>query len=101
MIIGNFDEAISISMRKPVLIEFRAEWCRSCKGFSDIIRGLNRDHPDLVICMVDVEDHPDIADRYGIVSLPTVILLSAGDPVIKESGALPRQRIEAIMRGVI
>lgn len=71
------------------LLRFTADWCPACKRFAPIIEGFAEKHGiDLVT--VDVEQEPDVAERYSVQSLPTLVVVDdAGEPVRSLQGAMP------------
>ena len=65
---------------QPVLVDFGADWCGPCVAVAPVIRGLAHEYSDrLKVATVDVDADPHLAARYGVRSLPTVMLLEAGE----------------------
>lgn len=71
--------ATVLEAQRPVLVDFGAEWCGPCVAVAPVIRGLASEYEDrLTVATVDVDAEPDLAARYGVRSLPTVMLLDQG-----------------------
>jgi thioredoxin 1 len=84
----------------PVLVEFTAPWCRPCHVIEPFLAELGREHEGrLRVVRVDIDANLRVPARYGVLSLPTVILFSGGEPVEVIHGAQPRRRYdEAVAR---
>jgi thioredoxin 1 len=84
----------------PVLVEFTAPWCRPCKAIEPFLLDLEREHEGrLLVAQLDVENHLRTSGRYGVLSLPTVMLFAGGEVVETIDGAQPRRRYaEAVAR---
>ncbi len=96
----NTFEAEVIKSEKPVLVDFWATWCMPCKMVAPILEELAAEMEDkLVIAKLDVDQNPEIAARYGIMSIPTMILYKNGQETARMMGAMPKaaikQKIEA------
>ncbi len=77
----------------PVLVEFTAPWCRPCKAIEPLLEELGREHEGrLRLVQLDIDANLGVPSRYGVLSLPTVVLLAAGEPVETIHGAQPRRR---------
>jgi thioredoxin 1 len=84
----------------PVLVEFTAPWCRPCKAIEPFLAELEREHDGrLRVVQLDIEDHLGTPARFGVLSLPTVMIFVGGDLVETIDGAQPRRRYaEAVAR---
>ena len=84
----------------PVLLEFTAPWCRPCRVIEPFLVDLEREHAGRVrLVRLDIDANLRVPARYGVLSLPTVILFSGGEPVEVIHGAQPRRRYdEAVAR---
>jgi thioredoxin 1 len=84
---ATFDEVIG-SASEPVLVDFWAEWCGPCKMIAPILDEIARDQAGrLTIAKLNVDDNPDAARRFDVMSIPTLILFKDGLPAKKLIGA--------------
>ncbi len=83
-----------------VLIDFWAEWCGPCRQFGPIFERVSEKHQDAVFAKVDTEAEPELAGRYGVTSIPTLIVYRDGIPVFGQPGALPEQALENVLEQV-
>jgi thioredoxin len=72
-----------------VVVDFWAPWCRPCRRLAPAIERLAEERPDIVVAKLDVDAAPELAGRYGVRSIPTVIRFDRGRPTAVLSGALP------------
>ena len=84
---ATFDETVG-SSDLPVLVDFWAEWCGPCKAIAPILDEIATEHGDRVrIAKLNVDDNPDIARRFDVMSIPTLIVFQDGQPVKRMVGA--------------
>jgi thioredoxin 1 len=85
-------EAEVMKTDQPVLIDFWASWCMPCKMVAPVIDALADEYEGKAkICKVNVDDQPELAGKFGIMSIPTVIIMKAGKVCTKAVGAQSRQ----------
>lgn len=96
---ATFDQAvIENSFHKPVLVDFWAEWCAPCKALMPLLAQIAESYQgELLLAKVDCEAEQDVVARFGIRSLPTVVLFKDGQPVDGFAGAKPQSEIRALL----
>jgi thioredoxin len=91
-------EAQVLNSDRPVLIDFWAEWCVPCHMVSPVVEEIAREHAgDLAVAKLNVDDNPETARRFGVLSIPTLILFSAGEERARVVGARGK---DAILREI-
>ncbi len=91
----NFDEARN--SEKTVLIDFYADWCGPCRMVSPIVDAIAEERTDLLVCKVNVDSEPELAQAFGVMSIPTLAVMKDGKVVRKEAGARPKSDILAML----
>ena len=95
---GNFETEV-IQSDTPVLVDFWAEWCMPCKMVAPVLEQISQDYAGrLKIAKVDVDDNGEIAQKFNIVSIPTLLLFKGGSVVGQQVGAVPRETIEGLFK---
>lgn len=98
---ANFDEQV-LNSDKPVLVDFWAEWCGPCRMVGPIVEELSGDYDGkAVVGKVNVDQNPNIAAKFGIRSIPTILFFKNGEVVDKSVGAVPKaalaEKLDAAM----
>ena len=88
--VSNFDEKV-LQSSKPVLVDFFATWCGPCKMMSPVIDELATELAGEVdVYKVDVDENPEVAQRYGVMSIPTLVVFENGEVKNQTMGAQPK-----------
>ena len=92
---ANFEELV-VNSDKPVMIDFWAVWCGPCRMIAPIVEEMSTEYDGkAVIGKVDVDSNPNVAMKYGIRNIPTVLFVKGGEVVDKQVGAAPKQAFTA------
>ena len=91
----NYDSVIATD--KPVLIDFFAQWCGPCKMMSPIIEKIANEHPEYVVGKVDVDNDPELAQAFGVMSIPTLVVMKNGQLAKQNIGAIPEDQVIALI----
>ena len=83
---------------KPVLVDFFATWCGPCKMMAPVIDEIaNEKAGEVAVYKIDIDDNMDIAQKYGVMSIPTFIVFKGGQPAGKTLGAQPKESVLALL----
>jgi thioredoxin 1 len=83
-----------------VLVDFWADWCGPCKRFAPTYENVSEKHPDIVFGKVDTEAEQELAAKFEIRSIPTLMAIRDGVIVFSQAGALPEQAVESLISQV-
>lgn len=86
-------DAVVLKNDKPVLVDFYADWCGPCKMIAPIVEEIANASDDYQVCKLNVDDAQDIAARYGVMSIPTLIVFKNGEVAQKTVGVQSKQAI--------
>lgn len=93
----NFDS--TLSGQTPVLVDFWASWCGPCRMFSPIVDEFAQENQGKVtVGKVDIDAEPELAARYGVMSIPTAILFESGEPKATLVGVQPKEKLEELLQ---
>ncbi len=94
---SNFESEV-LESPLPVLVDFFATWCGPCRMIAPVVEEIAREHLGrLKVCKLDIESGPASASRYGVLSVPTLILFKGGKELDRIVGAVPRSAIEKVV----
>ena len=93
----DFAEKVENSNNKS-LVDFYADWCGPCKMMAPVVEELSDEISGVAFYKVNVDECPDIAKKYGIMSIPTFIVFEDGQPVNKQLGAMPKDTLEQLLK---
>lgn len=94
---NNF-ESIKTTKEK-VLIDFYADWCGPCRMMSPVIDEIAEENKDIVVGKVNVDDDPELAEKFGVMSIPMLVVLKNGEIHATSVGARPKQQVLKLLEG--
>lgn len=90
---ANFDKEV-LQAKETVLIDFWASWCVPCQMLSPTVDEIAEEgRPGLKVCKVNIDEQPALADRFGVMSIPTLVVLKNGEAVASSVGVRPKSAI--------
>ena len=93
---ANFEELV-LNNPKPVLLDFWATWCGPCRMIAPIVEQIASERDDILVGKIDVDQEMALAVRFGIVSIPTLIVMEGGEAKAKTIGYCPKEEILAML----
>ncbi|MDR2939286.1 MAG: thioredoxin [Clostridiales bacterium] len=90
--LDSFNEILNKST-KPVLVDFYADWCGPCKIMAPVIEEISNENSEIAVCKLNVDENPDLATQFGIMSIPTLVAFKNGKEYKRNVGAIPKQNI--------
>lgn len=92
----NFESEV-LKSEKPVLLDFFATWCGPCRMVGPIIEEIAEENESFKVAKLDVDELPEIAKEYRVVSIPTLMVFKDGEVVNQALGAMPKEKILALL----
>ena len=92
-----FDQEV-LQAGQTVLVDFYADWCGPCKMMAPVVEELAGEEPDVKVCKINIDDEMTIAQRYGVMSIPTFIAFKNGEVAGKQVGAMPKSKLQELVR---
>ena len=89
---ADFEKEV-LRSEKPVLLDFWASWCGPCRMIAPTLDEIAEEREDIKVCKVNVDEEPELAAQYGIVSIPTLLVIKDGKIANKSLGAKPKAQI--------
>ena len=94
---AEFDQVVGAA--PLAMVDFWADWCGPCRMFSPIIEQFAAEHPEIAVGKVNVDENPDLAERYRVMSIPTLLVFRNGEVTASSVGVKPKQALENMVRG--
>lgn len=93
---NNFQEEV-LNSEKPVLLDFWASWCGPCRMVAPVVEEIAAERSDIKVCKINVDEQPELAARFGVMSIPTLVVMKNGKVINQAVGARPKAQILAML----
>ena len=92
----NFEKEV-LQSEKPVLVDFYADWCGPCQMMGPVVEEITNEVNDAKVCKINIDEQMSIAQKYGVMSIPTFIVFKNGDVADKKMGAMPKSAVLSML----
>jgi len=93
---ANFSQE-AVNSDLPVLLDFWAPWCGPCRMVGPVLEEIAQERSDIKVGKVNVDEQPELAARFGVMSIPTLVVMKGGKVVNQATGARPKDHILALL----
>ena len=93
---NNFQDEV-VNSDKPVLLDFWAAWCGPCRMVGPVLEEIGEERSDIKVGKINVDDQPELARQFRIMSIPTLVVFKDGEKVNQATGAKPKSEILAML----
>lgn len=93
----NFDQEV-LQAGQTVLVDFYADWCGPCKMMGPVVEEISNEETAVKVCKINIDEEMEVAQKYGVMSIPTFIAFKNGEIAGKQIGAVPKSRLQDMIR---
>lgn len=93
----NFEQEV-LQSEQPVLVDFYADWCGPCKMMGPVVEEVASEMVDAKVCKINIDEEISVAQKFGVMSIPTFIAFKNGEVVGKQVGAVPKSALSNLLR---
>ena len=89
---SNFEEEV-LKSKKVVLVDFYAEWCGPCKMLAPVVEQIAKENEDIKVAKINVDEAQELAEKYGVMSIPTLVVIKNGEEIKRQVGLASKTEI--------
>lgn len=94
---SNFEEEV-LKSEKAVLVDFFAEWCGPCKMLAPVIEQIAKENEDIKVAKINVDEAQELAEKYGVMSIPTLVVIKNGEEIKRQVGLASKTEILGMIK---